>query len=60
MTEKQTRMLKQIGKVAAYTALTGGSYLLARGALSLLLRKMEPRERETIGANTPAEKAQSA
>ena len=60
MTEKQTRMLKQIGKVAAYTALTGGSYLLARGALSLLLRKMEPRVREKSGGDAPAEKAQPA
>ena len=60
MTEKQRRTLKKIGKVAAYTALTGGSYLLARGALSLLLRKMEPREREETGADTLAEKAQSA
>jgi hypothetical protein len=43
MTEKQKRILKKIGKVAAYTALTGGSYILARGALSLLLKRMEPK-----------------
>jgi hypothetical protein len=30
VTEKHKRMLKKIGKVAAYTALTGGSYILAR------------------------------
>jgi hypothetical protein len=43
VTEKHKRMLKKIGKVAAYTALTGGSYILARGALSLLLKRMEPK-----------------
>jgi hypothetical protein len=37
-------MLKRIGEVAAYTALTGGCYILARGALSLLLKRMEPRK----------------
>ena len=58
VTEKQKRLLKKIGKVAAYTAITGGSYILARGALSLLLKRMEPKD--TAKPKAPNEKAQSA
>jgi hypothetical protein len=54
VTEKQKRLLKKIGKVAAYTAITGGS----RGALSLLLKRMEPKD--TAKPKAPNEKAQSA
>ena len=45
MTEKQKRILKTIGKVAAYTALTGSAYVLARGTLSLVLKRMEPKHK---------------
>jgi hypothetical protein len=31
VTEEQKRLLKKIGKVAAYTAVTGGAYVLASG-----------------------------
>ena len=41
MTEKQKSILKKIGKMAAYTAMTGGAYLLARGTISLLLKQFE-------------------
>ena len=58
LTEKQKRILKQIGKVAAYTAMTGGAYVLARGTLSLLLKRME--RKDTAKAKAPHEKAQSA
>jgi len=40
VTEKQKRILKNIGKVAAYTAFTGGAYVIARGTLSLILKRM--------------------
>ena len=43
MTEKQMQFLKKISKIAAYTAITGGAYFLARGALSLLLKQLETR-----------------
>lgn len=39
--ENQKRILKNISKLAAYTAMTGGAYFLARGALSLLLKHLE-------------------
>ena len=60
MTEKQRRILKNVGKLAAYTAITGGSYILARGALNLLLSTMEPSRETTSSAKPPNEKAQSA
>lgn len=60
MTEKQRRILKNIGKVAAYTAITGGSYILARGAMSLLLRGMKPKHRDNASTKARHEKAQSA
>jgi hypothetical protein len=41
VTEKQKHVLKTISKFAAYTAVTGGAYFLARGALSLLLKQLE-------------------
>ena len=41
MTEKQKHILKKISKFAAYTAMTGGAYFLARGAISLLLKQLE-------------------
>ncbi len=41
MTEKQKQLLKKISKIAAYTAMTGGAYFLAKGALSLLLKQLE-------------------
>jgi hypothetical protein len=59
VTEKQKRFLKKIGKVAAYTAITGGSYILARGALSLLLKRMEPKNRDNVKTKARHEKAQS-
>ena len=43
VTENKKLILKRIGKVAAYTAITGGAYVIARGALSLLLKKIEPK-----------------
>ena len=58
MTEKQKSLLKKIGKVAAYTAMTGGAYVLARGTLSLLLKRMEPKD--PAKAKAPHEKARSA
>jgi len=60
MTEKQIRILRDVGKVAAYTAITGGSYLLARGALSLLLRKMEPKQQDSARTKSRNEKVQPA
>ena len=45
--------------VAAYTAITGGSYILARGALSLL-KKIEPKNRDNVRTKARHEKAQSA
>lgn len=59
MTEKQKRILKKIGKVGAYTALTGGAYVLARGALSLLLKQMKPKDKAKK-AKAPHEKAKAA
>jgi len=58
VTDKQKRLLKKIGKVAAYTAITGGSYILARGALSLLLKRWsrkipQSRKRRTRKRNPP-------
>jgi hypothetical protein len=41
VTGNQKRILKKIGKFTAYTAMTGGAYFLARGAISLLLKKLE-------------------
>jgi hypothetical protein len=41
VTANQKRILRKIGKLTAYMALTGGAYFLARGALSLFLRKLE-------------------
>ena len=41
MTEKQKQLLKKISKIAAYTAMTGGAYFLAKGALSLLFKQLE-------------------
>ena len=41
MNENQKRILKNIGKYTAYAAMTGGAYFLARGALSLILRRLE-------------------
>lgn len=60
MTEKQRRILRNVGKVAAYTAITGGSYILARGALSLLLRKMEPKNQDNVRSKGRPEKSQPA
>jgi hypothetical protein len=60
MTEKQRRILKNVGKVAAYTAITGGSYILARGALSLLLRRMEPKRQDNARTKARNEKSQLA
>ena len=60
MTEKQRRILRSVGKVAAYTAITGGSYILARGAMSLLLKKMEPKHRDDARTKAHNEKPQSA
>jgi hypothetical protein len=60
MTEKQKRILRNVGKVAAYTAITGGSYILARGALSLLLRRMEPKQQDNASIKARNQKAQSA
>jgi hypothetical protein len=45
MTEKQKRILKNIGKLAAYTAITGGAYILAKGTLSILLKRLEPKDK---------------
>ena len=69
MGEKQKRILKKIGKLAAYTAMTGGAYFLARGALSLLLRKLEPKaeakpkapheKTEPAAKQSPSEKEKS-
>ena len=59
MTEKQKRILKNIGKLAAYTAITGGAYVLARGALSLLLKQMKPKDKAKK-AKAPHEKAKAA
>lgn len=55
MTKKQKSLLKKIGKVAAYTAITGGAYVLARGALSLLLKQIEPKDKAE--SKTPPESA---
>jgi hypothetical protein len=60
MTEKQRHILKKVGKVAAYTAITGGSYILARGALSLLLRRMEPKQEDNARTKVRNEKSQPA
>jgi hypothetical protein len=60
VTEKQKRILKTIGKVAAYTAMTGGAYVLARGTLSLILKRMEPKHKDKVRTNARHENAQSA
>jgi hypothetical protein len=60
MTEKQRRILTNVGKVAAYTAITGGSYILARGALSLLLRRMEPKNQDDVRSKGRTAKSQPA
>jgi hypothetical protein len=41
VTEKQKQLLKKISKIAAYTAITGGAYFLAKGAISLLFKQLE-------------------
>jgi len=43
--ENQKRILKNISKLAAYTAITGGAYFLARGALGLILKQLETNAR---------------
>ena len=58
MTDERKRIFKTIGKVAAYTAITGGSYLLARGVLSLLLRQMDPKDKAK--GKTPNESPKDA
>ncbi len=50
MTENQKRILKRIGKFTVYTAVTGGAYFLARGAIGLLLRKLEAKTEARMGA----------
>lgn len=60
MTDKQKQFLRSIGKVAAYTAITGGSYVIARGALSLLLKRMEPKPESQVRTHALREKAKSA
>jgi hypothetical protein len=47
VTEKQKRILKNVGKLAFYTTLTGGAYLLAKGTLSVLLKQLEPKGENT-------------
>jgi len=47
LTEKQKRILKNMGKLAIYTTLTGGAYLLAKGTLSILLKQLEPKGENT-------------
>jgi hypothetical protein len=59
VTEKQERSLKNIGKLAADTAITGGAYVLARGALSLLLKQRKPKDKAEE-AKAPHEKAKAA
>ena len=58
MTENQKRILRKIGKYTAYTVMTGGAYFMARGAISLLLRKLEARVETEPKA--PHEKAEPA
>ena len=56
MTEKQKQLLKKISKIAAYTAMTGGAYFLAKGALSLLFKQLETKiETQPEIANEKAE-----
>ncbi|MFN8008847.1 MAG: hypothetical protein U0V70_17850 [Terriglobia bacterium] len=50
VTEKHKRILKNITKVAAYTAMTGGAYYLAKGALGLLLKQLETKSRPGMHA----------
>jgi len=48
VTKNQKRILKKIGKFTVYTAMTGGAYFLARGAISLLLRKLESKKEANL------------
>jgi hypothetical protein len=59
VTEKQKRILKKIGKFAAYTAMTSGAYVLARGTLSLILKRMDPKHKDNERTNARHEKGQS-
>jgi hypothetical protein len=43
--ENRKRILKNISKLAAYTAITGGAYFLAKGALGLILKQLETKVR---------------
>jgi hypothetical protein len=58
VTGNQKRILKKIGKFTAYTVMTGGAYFLARGAISLLLRKLEAKVETEPKA--PREKSEPA
>jgi hypothetical protein len=40
MKEKRKKFLKRVGKGVLYTAATGGAYILAKGILNLILKKL--------------------
>ena len=44
MTQNTKRALKTIGKGAFWTLLTAGGYFLAKGALHVILNRLEPEE----------------
>ncbi|PYU94987.1 MAG: hypothetical protein DMG26_15630 [Acidobacteria bacterium] len=46
MTQNTKRALKTIGKGAFWTLLTAGGYFLAKGALHVILDRLEPEEQK--------------
>ena len=44
MKEKRKKFLKRVGKGVLYTAATGGAYIVAKGILNLILKKLTPEE----------------
>jgi hypothetical protein len=59
MKEKRKKFLKRVGKGVLYTAATGGAYILAKGILNLILKKLTP-EKELPHQKAEATSSSSA
>jgi len=51
MTGKTKRTLKKISKGALFTLLTAGGYLLAKGAMQVILNHLEPKGQKDRDGN---------
>jgi hypothetical protein len=52
MTKEMKASLKKFGKGALWTLVTAGGYLLAKGALHLILTLLEPKKESARSAST--------